>query len=113
VTIESSYQQRLREAEAAVAVARGALGKDLATAIAGQTWATQMRDAHDVRALAGFVNELAAEPGFIAKLHAAADRAREAHGRGRGRPKKTEKPAKAGTAKTQARTTTTETVAAE
>ena len=107
---EITYQQRLREAEAAVAVARGALGRDLAAAIAGQAWATQMRDVYDVRALAGFVHELAAEPGFIAKLHAAADRAREAHGRGRGRPKKTEKPAKAGTAKTPARVNT-ETVA--
>ena len=52
MTIETSYQLRLREAEAAMAVARGALGRDLAAAIAGQTWATQMRDVHDVRALA-------------------------------------------------------------
>ena len=81
-----TYQQRVQDAEAAVATARGALGRDLAAAIAGQTWATQMRDVHDVRALAAFVDELGAEPGFIAKIHAAADRAREARGRGRGRP---------------------------
>jgi hypothetical protein len=109
---DTSYQRRLREAEAAVAAARGALGKDLAAAIAGQAWAAQMRDVHDVRALAGLVNELAAEPAFIAKLHAAADRAREARGRGRGRPKKTEKPVKSAPAKAPARVTT-ETVAAE
>ena len=111
---ETTYQQRVREAETAVAAARGALGKDLAAAIAGQTWATQMRDLHDVRALAGFVDELAAEPGFIAKVHAVADRAREARGRGRGRPKKPERTAtKPATAKTPTRTAaTTETVAA-
>jgi hypothetical protein len=83
---ETTYQQRVREAEAAVTAARGALGRDLAAAIAGQTWATQMRDLHDVRALAGFIDGLTAEPGFIAQIHAAADRAREARGRGRGRP---------------------------
>lgn len=112
---ETSYQQRLREAEAAMAVARGALGRDLAAAIAGQTWATQMRDVHDVRALVRFIDELAAEPGFIAKVHAVADRAREARGRGRGRPKKPERTAtKPATAKTPTRTAaTTEAVAAE
>ena len=104
---ETSYQLRLREAEAAVAIARGALGRDLAAAIAGQTWATQMRDVHDVRALAGFVDELAAEPGFIAKVYAVADRAREARGRGRGRPKKLERTAaKSAPAKAPARGTT-------
>jgi hypothetical protein len=100
---ETTYQQRVREAEAAVTAARGALGRDLAAAIAGQTWATQMRDLHDVRALAG----------FIAQIHAAADRAREARGRGRGRPKKPERPAAKSTpTKTPARATT-EAAAAE
>ena len=107
---ETSYQQRLREAEAAVA--RGALGRDLAAAIAGQAWVARIRDAYDAATLVDFIAERATEPGFIAKIHAAADQARAARGRGRGRPKKTEKPAKAGTAKTTARTATTETVAA-
>jgi len=110
---ETTYQQRVREAEAAVTAARGALGRDLAAAIAGQTWATQMRDLHDVRALAGFIDGLTAEPGFIAQIHAAADRAREARGRGRGRPKKPERPAPTSTpTKTPARATT-EAAAAE
>ena len=109
-----TYQQRVQDAEAAVATARGALGRDLAAAIAGQTWASQMRDVHDVRALAAFVDELGAEPGFIAKIHAAADRAREARGRGRGRPKKPERTAtKPPMAKAPTRTAaTTETLAA-
>ena len=112
MTMETSYQQRVREAEAAVAAARGALGRDLAAAIAGQAWVARIRDAYDAAALVDFIAERATEPGFIAKIHAAADQAREARGRGRGRPKKTEKPAKAGTAKTPARTATTETLAA-
>jgi hypothetical protein len=113
VTTETSYQFRLQEAEAAVAVARGALGKDLAAAIAGQAWAKRIRDAFDARALVDRIDELARDASFMESIHAAADRAREARGRGRGRPKKTGKPVKSAPTKTSARVTTTETVAAE
>jgi hypothetical protein len=111
VTTETTYTLRLREAEAAVAVARGALGRDLA-AIAGQTWAKRIRDGYDARALVDRIDELARDASFMESIHAAADRAREARGRGRGRPKKTEKPVKSAPAKTPGRVTT-ETMAAE
>ena len=109
---ETSYQLRLREAEAAVAVARGALGRDLAAAIAGRAWATRIRDAFDARALIERIDELARDAAFMESIHAAADRAREARGRGRGRPKKAVKTAKLAAAKAPARATT-ETVAVE
>ncbi len=115
MTTETSYQLRLRAAEAAVIAARGALGKDLAAAIAGQAWAKRIRDAFDARALVDRIDELARDASFMESIHAAADHAREARGRGRGRPKKPERTAtKPATTKTPTRTAaTTEAVAAE
>ena len=108
-----SYHQRIQTAAAALATARAALGADLAAAIAGKTWVTDLRDSCDVKALVNHIDELARDAAFMASIRAAADRAREARGRGRGRPKKPERTAtKPAPAKTPARATT-ETVAAE
>lgn len=108
---ETTYQQRVREAEAAVAAARGALGRDLAAAIAGKTWSAGLRDSFDARALIDRIDELVRDQSFLDSIRAAADKAR-----GRGRPKKTVKTVKtvkSTMANTPARTTATVAVTAE
>jgi len=111
--VTHSYHQRIQTAAAALATARAALGADLAAAIAGKTWVTDLRDSCDVKALVNHIDELARDAPLMASIRAAADPAREA--RGRGRPKKPERTAtKPATAKTPTRTAATiEAVAAE
>jgi hypothetical protein len=83
-----SYTERRQAAEAELAAAKAAQGRDLAAALANRSWAAQLRDKYDLAALIDRIDEMARPPEFFEGLHAAADRVRQAHGRGRGRPKK-------------------------
>src|SRR5882762_10176063 len=80
------YDATVEAAKRALEVAQSALPRDVAQAIGTAGW-TFLRDKGDVTALVDVVSELANQPDFVAKLHAAADKARVQQPQ-RGRPPK-------------------------
>ena len=80
------YEASLEAAKRALEMAQNALSRDVGQAVANAGW-TFLRDRCDVQALVDIVGELAAKPDFVAKLHAAADKARNQQPQ-RGRPPK-------------------------
>jgi hypothetical protein len=69
------YEASVEAAKRALEEARGALARDVGQAVVNAQWAF-LRDRHDVHALVDIVSEFATQPGFVAKLHASADKAR-------------------------------------
>ncbi len=90
-----SYTERRLAAEAELAEAKAALGRDFAAALLGKNWSVQLRDKYDLGQFLDRVDEMVRPPEFFKQLHAAADHARQAQGRSRGRPKKSPSPSAA------------------
>jgi hypothetical protein len=80
------YDATVEAAKRALEAAQNALSRDVGQAIGTAGW-TFLRDKCDVIALVDVVSELANQPDFVSKLHAAADRARVQQPQ-RGRPPK-------------------------
>jgi hypothetical protein len=80
------YEATVEAARRALEAARNALARDVGQAVVNAQWAF-LRDKFDVSALIDHVSELAAQPAFVAKLHASADKARNQQPP-RGRPPK-------------------------
>ncbi|WP_370095387.1 DNA-binding protein [Bradyrhizobium yuanmingense] len=80
------YEATVEAARRALEAAQNALAKDVGQAVVNARWAF-LRDKFDVSALIDQVSELAAQPAFVAKLHASADKARNQQ-TPRGRPPK-------------------------
>jgi hypothetical protein len=80
------YEASVEAAKRALEAAQGALSRDVGQAVVGAQWSF-LRDRFDVSALIDYVSELATQPGFVAKLHASADKARNQQPL-RGRPPK-------------------------
>lgn len=89
-----SYREQVDLLRKQLSEARGALARDLATAVAAADWQAFLRDRYDVNALVAHIDGLAAKPEWVAKLQAAGDRARQ-QGRQRGRPRTRQQPATA------------------
>lgn len=81
------YTASVEVARQALEAAQTALPRDMAQAVMAAGWKF-LRDRHDVNALIDHITLAAEDPGFISKLHAAADKARQ-HQPQRGRPPKT------------------------
>jgi hypothetical protein len=80
------YDATVEAAKRALEAAQNALSRDVGQAIGTAGW-TFLRDKCDVIALVDVVSELANQPDFVPKLHAAADQARVQQPQ-RGRPPK-------------------------
>jgi hypothetical protein len=81
------YEASVEAAKRALESTQGALSRDVGQAIVNTQWPF-VRDKCDVQALVDVVSELATQPGFVAKVHAAADQARREQQPQRGRPPK-------------------------
>ena len=80
------YNATVEAAKRALEAAQNALSRDVGQAIGTAGW-TFLRDKCDVIALVDVVSELANQPDFVSKLHAAADKVRVQQPQ-RGRPPK-------------------------
>ncbi|MEH2506374.1 hypothetical protein V1290_005185 [Bradyrhizobium sp. AZCC 1578] len=80
------YGASVEAAKRALEAAQNALSRDVGQAVVSAQWSF-LRDRFDVSALIDCISELAAQPGFVAKLHASADKARNQQP-ARGRPPK-------------------------
>jgi hypothetical protein len=80
------YDATVEAAKRALEAAQNALSRDVGQAIGTAGWSF-LRDKCDVIALVDVVSELANQPDFVCKLHAAADKVRVQQPQ-RGRPPK-------------------------
>jgi len=84
----TTYANAVVQRESELETARSALAGDVAAAVARKHWEEFLRDRHDVEQFVEHIELLRRDDAFIAAIRAAADRAREAQGRTRGRPRK-------------------------
>jgi hypothetical protein len=80
------YDATVEAAKRALEAAQAALSRDVGQAIGSAGWSF-LRDKSDVIALVDVVSELANQPDFVSRLHAAADKVRVQQPQ-RGRPPK-------------------------
>jgi hypothetical protein len=95
--VKATYAGLMKEKASELEAAKNALANDLADAVGRKDWTEFLRDRHDVESLIERIELMRRDETFLAAIHATADHAREAQGRGRGRPKKVD--AQAGAAK--------------